>query len=368
MRLVLYTAVSFSAPEIRSLIVDASHALSNGRMTSYSTTPQPPLPALDDTLGAWLVGALLAALLQGVIYHQTYEYFQHYPKDPRYLKIWIFVLHIVEATTTILTIHICYYLLVANYLNPQVFVQTPVWSLKLIAVPGSLTAVITQLFFARRVYKLKKRYRPVAFICAILLISFLACYIAMPAIGWNAPNFTAYLNHSWLLSTGTMMLVAADTIMTSILIYFLRTNRTGVSRTDTMLDLIIMYAVSSGLIICVLNALAVIFSLVWPHKFIFCGIIIVLTKVYSITFLVTLNARQSLLNRGVVMEATTVFTSAVVGNRAIHPLPQPHVEVPLEIHQHVSSFKVTDGLSAIELRTVKSHTLNKATVQYDREV
>lgn len=46
-----------------------------------------------------------------------------------------------------------------------------------------------------------------------------------------------------------------------------------------------------------------------------------------------LNARQSLINHG---EATTVFISAVVGNHTIHPinpLLQPHVEVPLEIHQ-----------------------------------
>lgn len=62
-------------------------------------------------MGAWLIGTFVGILsvsdtihvyirfadnrcvprlsLQGVAYHQTYHYFRLYPKDPRYLKLWV---------------------------------------------------------------------------------------------------------------------------------------------------------------------------------------------------------------------------------------------------------------------------------------
>ncbi|KAI0794377.1 hypothetical protein C8Q74DRAFT_1248388 [Fomes fomentarius] len=249
------------------------------------------------------------------------------------------MIQIVETITTALSMHTAYYNLVTNFANPFALLRGPVWSLKLLPVPGSIAAVMTQLFFARRVYMLKKRYRPIAIIAAVLTVAFSGCYIALTGLGWNAANITQFLKFSWLPSLGSAKIMVGDLMMTTVLIYFLHQNRTGVTRTDSMVDVIIMYTVSTGLIICIFNVLNVTFSLVWPNNLIYAGTSIVLTKLYSNTFLVSLNARQSLINRGVVMEATSPFTSAIVGKRETRSTgnsshgSRRRVQVPLEIQQ-----------------------------------
>ncbi|RPD73379.1 hypothetical protein L226DRAFT_109338 [Lentinus tigrinus ALCF2SS1-7] len=210
-------------------------------------------------MGAWLIGTFIGLLLQGVGYHQTFRYFRLYPHDPRLLKLWVILLTIMETVNTALSMHTCYYNLVTNYFNPTVLLAGPVWSLKFLPVPGSLSAVITQLFFARRVYKIDRRFRPVAIVAATLVLGFAGCYIALTGLGWNAPNIQQFLKYSWLPSVGSGMIMAGDFLLTASLIYFLRRNRTGVNRTDSMVDIIIMYTISSGLLICIFNVLNVAF-------------------------------------------------------------------------------------------------------------
>ncbi|KAI0741865.1 hypothetical protein C8Q80DRAFT_1196714 [Daedaleopsis nitida] len=324
-------------------------------MTSPMVMAPPPLapPAIDSTMGAWLLGTLFAMLLQGIGYHQTYRYFRLYPKDPRYMKLWIIVSQIVETAITALSIQACYYNLITNYFNPTIFLEAPVWSMRFLPVPGSIAALITQTFFARRVYMIDRRFRPVAIIATILTLAFTVCYCALTGLGWNAANINEFLKYSWLASLGSSLIMVADLMLTSVLIYFLRTNRTGVTRTDSLLDILIMYAISSGLVICVFNILNVAFSLAWSDNLVYAAISMILTKLYSNSFLVSLNARQSLINRGVVMEGTTPFTSTVLGKRSTNPVGKPRrVAVPLDIHQETVTTAATDRSSDIELKMV----------------
>ena len=103
---------------------------------------------------------------------------------------------------------------------------------------------------------------------------------------WNAPNIQQFLKYSvwtttacpslhhanpadrqWLPSLGSGLIMGGDFLLTASLIYFLRRNRSGVRRcvlrlsrimgdlvhllmfscrTDSMVDIIIMYSISSG--------------------------------------------------------------------------------------------------------------------------
>ncbi|RDX54121.1 hypothetical protein OH76DRAFT_1479169 [Lentinus brumalis] len=276
-------------------------------MDSSGAVPFLPvkLPALDNTMGAWLVGTFISLLLQGVGYHQTYRYFRLYPDDPRWLKLWVILVTLVETLNTVLSMHVCYYNLVTNYFNPTILLAGPVWSLKFLPVPGSIAAVITQLFFARRVYKIDRRFRPIAIIAATLVLAFAGCYIALTGLG-----------------------------------------------TDSMVDLIIMYTVSSGLIICIFNVLNVAFSVAWPDNLIYAGTSIVLTKLYSNTFLVSLNARQSLTDRGVMMIDSKQFRSAIL-KQTPHSNMSSNRRIEVQQHVHVSSIAHTDSTrTAIELKVV----------------
>ncbi|KAI0730998.1 hypothetical protein C8Q76DRAFT_345701 [Earliella scabrosa] len=304
------------------------------------------LPALDDTMGAWLIGTIVGVLLQGVGYHQTYHYYRTYPRDPKYMKIWVGLLLIAETVNTACFAHTCYYYLVSNYFKPSVLFLGPVWSLKLLPVPASLSAVITQTFFARRIFLISRRLRPIAVLAVFLIFMFFACFTAFTALGWNRATMKEFLDLSWLASVASGLIMAADLLMTVVLICFLRRNHTGVVRTDSILDILIMYAVSSGLIICIFNVLNVTFSLLWPENLIFTAFSIILTKLYSNTFLVSLNARQSLLlQRQEMQNDTTPFRATILRDTR----PSARVDIERDIG---SDAKRGDTKENIELRVV----------------
>ncbi|KAI0794404.1 hypothetical protein C8Q74DRAFT_1248572 [Fomes fomentarius] len=305
----------------------------------------PKLPAFDDTLGAWLIGSVLGVLLQGVAYHQTYRYFRLYPRDSPYIKTWVVLLSITETVNTIFVLHTCYYYLVTNYFNVTALFLGPVWSLKLLPVPASLSAVITQTFFARRIYLINRRLRPVAVLAVFLILMFCASFTAFTALGWNKQTMSDFLDLSWLASLASGLIMAADLIMTFVLIWFLRRNHTGVIHTDSILDLLIMYTISSGLIICIFNVLNVAFSLLWPDNLIYTAISVILTKLYSNTFLASLNTRKSLIQeRGSIMNEVTPFKSTILRNTG------PNAR--MEIEREDSSTKQISSKDNIELKVV----------------
>ncbi|RPD58937.1 hypothetical protein L226DRAFT_536498 [Lentinus tigrinus ALCF2SS1-7] len=300
------------------MISNAGLVMSTSESGTRAVGPLPAFPSLGDTMGAFLIGAFLGTLLQGVGFHQTYRYFRLYPGDPVYLKIWVVLLLFMELVNTALVMHTCYFYLITNYFNPVVLLSSPVWSLKILPVPASLSAVITQAFFARRIYLVNRKFRPVAVLAVLLMLSFCGCFIALTGMGWNKPTMAEFLDLSWLASTASGLIMAADLMMTIVLIWFLRRNHTGVTRTDSLLDMLILYAISSGLLICVFNVLNVVSSLLWPDNMIFTAVCFILTKLYSNTFLVSLNARQSLVvDRGGIVNETTPFSPTIVNGS--HP-------------------------------------------------
>ncbi|KAG6376572.1 hypothetical protein JVT61DRAFT_1550 [Boletus reticuloceps] len=94
-----------------------------------STSGPPILPfSVDNTLGALLIGSLVAAAFWGVTSVQTYIYYHRYPDDPLFLKLVVVVLWILDTFDACLTSHIAYHYLVTNYMNPK-SIAIPVWTL-----------------------------------------------------------------------------------------------------------------------------------------------------------------------------------------------------------------------------------------------
>ncbi|TFK91587.1 hypothetical protein K466DRAFT_596008 [Polyporus arcularius HHB13444] len=318
------------------------------------------LPAIDNTVGAWLIGTFIGLILQGVGYNQVYHYCCLYPHDSRWLKTWVLLVTVVETANSVVAMHACYYNLVVNYGNTAISTDAPPWSIKLLPAPAGLVAGLTQLFFARRIYKLNKRFRPIAIIAGTLVAAFSGCMIAVTALIWNAPDARTTLQYSWLVSTGCGLILAGDTLLTTSLIYILRCHRGGFIRTDSMLDVICMYTVSSGLIVCISNAMSVAFAVTWPENLIYAGNVMVATKLYSNTFLASLNARQSLANRGVTMvDAETMqFRSHImkITSQPDRSLGLRRAGVPFTEHVHGSSVTQSD-CTAIEMK-VMPHDLS----------
>ncbi|KAI0788182.1 hypothetical protein C8Q74DRAFT_1256330 [Fomes fomentarius] len=266
------------------------------------------IPALDDTFGAVLLGTFVGLLLYGTALHQSYRYFRIYVNDRTLLKVLVIVVLLFDTFNTYLSAHISYHYLVTNYFMPFNLLFGS-WSVRILPLSSGLVICTSQSFFARRVVVIGKQYKPVAAIAIALLFGELGFFAAATAEAFMLPNFQTFRSVTWLISCGSAMAVTADLLLTTVLIISLRKSRTGIRRTDSMVDFLVLYAVNTGLVTGLFNILSFVFSIAMPSKLIYYAVGIAGTKLYAVTLLAALNARQSLNAQGMLTFGTVTETA-----------------------------------------------------------
>ncbi|OSD08391.1 hypothetical protein PYCCODRAFT_1462629 [Trametes coccinea BRFM310] len=255
------------------------------------------LPALDNTYGALMIGTYGGVLLFGITAHQAYRYFNMYPKDTWILKGLVIAVVIAEAFTAIISMHICYHSLVQDYLNP-VALQYSDWTINIFPLMTGVTMVLSQSFFARRIWLVAPRFRPIVVVAGILCLAEMGFLASSTAKAFHSPTYDDFGHWQWLVSVGSTMAVSADTLLTVVLIIVLRKSRTGIKRTDSMISRMILYSVNTGLLTGIFNLLTMVFSYTETTNLIWVGFGITGAKFYGTTLLAALNSRQSLAERG----------------------------------------------------------------------
>ncbi|KAI0653727.1 hypothetical protein C8Q70DRAFT_1059044 [Cubamyces menziesii] len=259
-----------------------------------ATSPAPPkVPALDNTFGAIQLGTFVGLIVYGITLHQYYRYIRSYPGDSRVLKCLVFVVVLLETWTTVLSMHTCYYYLTTNYFHPEVL-ENGVWSLNLLPVSSAVVMLAAQSFFARRVWILGRGFRPLVIVVSMLCVA----EFAASTEAFTQYSFAKFSHYTWLVSTGFTLAMAADWVLMFVLIYILHSNRTGFQSTDSMIDLMILYTVNTGVLTGIVDLLSVIFAFYAPRHLIYIALGIVGKKLYATTLLAALNSRNSLKTHG----------------------------------------------------------------------
>ncbi|KAI0776753.1 hypothetical protein BD413DRAFT_228406 [Trametes elegans] len=148
----------------------------------------------------------------------------------------------------------------------------------------------------------------------------------------------------------------ADIQVTAVLVCALWRSRTGLKRTDSLIDTLILYTASTGLMNCLLNALDIVLALAYPKTMIYTSFSVVLVKVYGISFLVALNSRHTLASHGLNGEITSPFRSsflrqfeATSGQRSrTHFVSLPHQLPSLHLDASRSSAVELVGMPSLE--------------------
>ncbi|KAI9067999.1 hypothetical protein FKP32DRAFT_196873 [Trametes sanguinea] len=294
------------------------------------------LDAFKVSVGAWLVGTFISTLGVGMLLQQTVRYFRLYPTDPPFLKIWVILAVIFQLITTAMVMHTCYYYLVTYYFNPLVFTKKDIlWTAALVPVFGSIGNLISESFFVRRVYMMGRQYRLIALSGLTMILVSCGFYIVK-----TVQAFTLHIVANALVAGG----------LTAILVYVLHKGRSGIKRTDSMVDMLIMYAISTGSLICILNIVSLALSVVYPHDTFFAAATLVAQTVYSNSFVVALNTRQLVRARGELndthLDTGVVLGEGGTGNVAV----ATQVELPLRSMVFAagpSTTQLTDNASAV---------------------
>ncbi|KAJ7221526.1 hypothetical protein GGX14DRAFT_694746 [Mycena pura] len=147
-------------------------------------TAAPALPNVQLLFGPMLIGVFFNMILYGVLIGQVLTYFQLYRSDALWMRIFVFVLFVIETANTAFDISYMYQPLILEYgqsyrpmfLRSLIFTQArnPYFFQLFITQPLLVVAVSTpiQLFFAWRIRSITKSY----WIPAIVsILAFAAC-------------------------------------------------------------------------------------------------------------------------------------------------------------------------------------------------
>ncbi|KAF8552651.1 hypothetical protein OG21DRAFT_1486033 [Imleria badia] len=215
------------------------------------STPQPQPPPLpfnvDNTLGALLIGGLFAAAFWGVTSIQTYIYYQRYPNDRLALKLVVALLWILDTFDVCLTSHIGYHYLVTNYMNPEA-IAAPVWSLIIHATTTIFTDVLVRCMFSKRVWGISNRSIMLTSVVWIISLGDLIIGILITVKAFQLESMTQLKVLAPLFYASFVTSFTGDLYLSVVLCYYLFKSRTGFRRTDTLLNTLLSYIITTGLL------------------------------------------------------------------------------------------------------------------------
>ncbi|KAK2459932.1 hypothetical protein APHAL10511_008061 [Amanita phalloides] len=266
-----------------------------------------PGSPLDNTLGAMLIGGLVSAVLHGMTLIQAYYYFILYSKDVLYLKLLVVILLIGDGTYLGLMIYTTYYYLVTNYDNPIQLYQV-VWSLTCQTIFMILNSSLVQSYYALRVWRFGKN---TLFLLVILVLAIaqIVCSAIWVVMMLQAHSFARLFQMRLLRITMTVLSAVIDVANTMGLIVLLWKSRTGLNKSDSLINKMIVFFFTTGMMpsICAVGGL--ISLVAFSETLIYGSFAACIGKLYTGSFIGTLNARQSLVQQLDVTPLCTNFTT-----------------------------------------------------------
>ncbi|KAF8187610.1 hypothetical protein K438DRAFT_1972750 [Mycena galopus ATCC 62051] len=254
--------------------------------------PRASLIPLDEFLGAWLIGLILASVLYGITCLQVYLYFTKYgSRDTVFLKCFVTVLIVFDTLQLALLSHSFYFDTVTNF-GDYVQLTKPPWSLLIQTVFGELVATLVQLFYAYRIYILSNKSSVFPALIAV-------CAFVMLALGMAFVNKTFQLGSFNLakgdvpFSTSSLAFEAcADILIAGAMTYYLNNNIARYFRTNKIINLLVLYSVNSGAITMLL-AIACLVAWAASNTTLIEGLFFwLLVRFYALSFMSILNSRE----------------------------------------------------------------------------
>ncbi|KAH9916815.1 uncharacterized protein B0H18DRAFT_1214951 [Fomitopsis serialis] len=266
-------------------------------MTSPATVPLALPTSLPLLAGPQLLGVFFNWGLLGVLTLQCYSYYDNFNRTDRlslkFLVLSVFIYEWVQTgliTAAAMQIYVYDY---GNVISVLAFHNT--WFSATIMC-GLISAVV-QIFFAWRIFKLSRS--PVlggsmaAFIVALAVVQTIACIIT--GVKEKAEGIASAL-HGQLLTVAILWLggtVVVDVLIAVCMTYLLLRRKTGISSTDALINRMVRLVVETGTLTASLSILVLITANIRPlhETLVYQAPALILTKMYSNTFLTNLNSR-----------------------------------------------------------------------------
>ncbi|KAJ7237201.1 hypothetical protein B0H12DRAFT_1238303 [Mycena haematopus] len=259
--------------------------------------------AVKELFATTFIGFVVATTLYGVSVLQVYLYFRRYIQDRWALKTMVTTLCVFDTLTTIFVAH-SLFTLVFGLLNKSGDLNIT-WSFTASKPPDfaaeklltTIITIIAQCFYAHTIWKVSGNMIITVFISVLAVGTFgLGIYTTVHL--FENPALDSISTRGFLIVSGLVQGLAAlnDIVITGAMSYYLHVKRHGspLSSTDKLIDTLILYAVSRGVLTAVAQIMFLVLNVSMPHHEFWLPFHMAVGKLYVNSVLATLNVRQSL--------------------------------------------------------------------------
>ncbi|KAG7091542.1 hypothetical protein E1B28_010571 [Marasmius oreades] len=260
------------------------------------TTPCAPIqfPPLHDTMGCLFIGTTLAGAMWGVTTMQTYNYFfQYFKVDRPLLNIMVGVIYALDTVHQIMLLHLVYTYLVSNFGSP-VILGTLVWSILIMVLLTAFIGLICQLFLTYRIWILSRGKVPVVVVVLLPILGLFTTTLAYFANAWPFTTFAQLALVGGYSRAVNVLGAVSDITITLTLSFYLWSSKSGMRRTDAIINRLILFCVRTGAITTACAICSLITISLLPNTFVYITFYCTLARWYTASLLATLNARSDL--------------------------------------------------------------------------
>ncbi|TEB21414.1 hypothetical protein FA13DRAFT_1741883 [Coprinellus micaceus] len=252
-------------------------------------------PTVDNTWGAAFIGLLLAAILYGITFVQTYIYFSTYPEDGLEFKFMAGAAFALDSTSLALLTSAMYQYLITDMNSPfdRLFVNR---AFDIEPCLMGLLAFLAHLYLGMRVWKVCNRKIWLGALLSVLMVLTLALAFASTIVSWKHRTWLELkVAMKPLALSGIITTILLDAIIAIVLCAFLFKHRDVEGRhTRKLVKKVGLYAINTGLVSSVLSVCNLAMFLAYPDTMVFLSLTMIYTKVYANALLGNLNAREHL--------------------------------------------------------------------------
>ncbi|KAJ7112807.1 hypothetical protein C8R43DRAFT_133177 [Mycena crocata] len=244
------------------------------------------------TIGALQIGVLFGVCLFGAVTVQVLLYYARFPHDPYALKGLVALVWCLDLGHTVAISNSIYVITVVQYGHPELLIFVPN-SLNFGTLLSGFIAPIEQSWFAYRLYKFSHScYLPL--LCVFLSALRACASIALGVIILRHTTVSDFIeNWGWMIVTMLVVGVATDIILVLSLCYYLSAWRgDGFKRMNRLVNRLMKWSIETGLITSV-GAMALLICFIrMPDNYSWIAISVVLSKLFSNSFMFSLNSRK----------------------------------------------------------------------------
>lgn len=224
---------------------------------------------------------------------QTYNYFRRYPKDRLLLKLTVAIVMLLDTAGIACVVQAVYFYLVTHYGDPSVMTRIAK-TLDVESIIMNIVTFIVQCFFAHSVWNVSKKNKIVTGFIYLLAFAGLVLGLAMGSEDLIGVFFAALAVRKMFILAGIGLGIVAlcDIAITVALCYYFRFYKGGFKQTDTLLDKLIIYTINRGMVTATIQTLNLAFFIGMADNLVWSPFHLILSRIYIISLLATLNRRD----------------------------------------------------------------------------